>query len=112
MDDNKSIIRNMIIENIYKINSRLNKIRNEEFYNSKIIEVYNLINSFDENSISSINNVLKLVINEDILNNFKIIELIEYCSTLNKWLENNTSKELKKEEKSLLKILNKRSTNL
>ena len=105
MDDNKAIIRKMIIENIKQINSRLNKINNEEFYNSKIIEVYNKINCFDEKSIYSINNVLTLVANEDVLNKFKIIELIEYCSTLNKWLENNTSKELKKEEKLFIKNL-------
>ena len=105
MDDNKTIIRNMIIENIKQINSRLNKINSEEFYNSKIIELYNKINCFDEKSIDSINNVLTLVANEDVINNFKIIELIEYCSTLNKWLENNTSKELKKEEKIFIKNL-------
>ena len=58
MKDNKTIIRNMIIENIKQINSRLNKINNEEFYNSKIIELYNEINCFDENSINFINNAL------------------------------------------------------
>ena len=52
MNDNKSIIRNMIIENIKQINSRLNKINNKEFYNSKIIELYNKINCFDEKSIN------------------------------------------------------------